>query len=258
MKKTTIIEVEKISPKRAVLIEGLPGLGLVGKIASEYLVKQLNARKVAELYSPHFAYYVLVNNEGSLRLLRLEFYYWNNSEGDNDLILLTGDCQAQTIEGQYEVADAIFDYAKGHNVDLIITLGGYQREIKDTPRVFASATKREVLEKALKLGAKSSPSGSPIIGAAGILVGLAKFKEIDALCLLAETQGNRPDPKAAKSLLNLLAEMLHLTIDLSDLEREISKYEQMEKRIRRIQEQRRILERKRQKTGEEEKIFYIG
>ena len=258
MKKTTIIEVEKISPKRAVLIEGLPGLGLVGKIASEYLVKQLNARKVAELYSPHFAYYVLVNNEGSLRLLRLEFYYWNNSEGDNDLILLTGDCQAQTIEGQYEVADAIFDYVKKNNIDLIITLGGYQKEVKDKPRVFASATRREILEEALKLGAKSSPSGSPIIGAAGILVGLAKLKEIDALCLLAETHGHRPDPKAAKSLLNLLAEMLHLTIDLSDLEKEISRYEEIEKRMMRIQEQRRLLERRRRKMGEEEKISYIS
>jgi len=258
MKKTTIIEIEKISPKKAILIEGLPGLGLVGKIASEYLVKQLNARKAAELYSPHFAYYVLVDDEGSLRLLRLEFYYWSNSEGDNDLILLTGDCQAQTIEGQYEVADAIFDYARKNNVGLIITLGGYQKEVKDKPEVFASATGREILERAIKLGAKSSPSGSPIIGAAGILVGLARFKGVDALCLLAETYGHRPDPKAAKSLLNLLAEMLNLRIDLSDLEKEISRYEQMEERIRRIQEQRRILERRRQKTEAEEKIFYIS
>jgi len=257
MKKTTIIEIEKISPKKAILIEGLPGLGLVGKIASEYLVKQLNAKKVAELYSPHFAYYVLVDDEGSLRLLRLEFYYWNNSEGD-DLILLTGDCQAQTIEGQYEVADAIFDYVRKNNVGLIITLGGYQKEAKDRPKVFASATGQEILERAIKLGAKSSPSGGPIIGAAGILVGLAKFKGVDALCLLAETSGHRPDPKAAKSLLNLLAEMLNLRIDLSDLEREISRYEQIEERIRRIQEQRRILERGRQKTEGEEKIFYIS
>jgi len=258
MKRTTIIEIEKISPKKTVLIEGLPGLGLVGKIALEYLVKQLNAKKVAELYSPHFAYYVPVDDEGILRLLRLEFYYWSNSKRDDDLILLTGDCQAQTIEGQYEVADAIFDYAKKNNVGLIITLGGYQKDAKDKPQVFASATRREVLEKALKLGAKSSPSGSPIIGAAGILVGLAKFKEVDALCLLAETQGHRPDPKAAKNLLNLLAEMLQLSLDLSDLEREISRYEEIEERIRRIQEQRRILERRGHKTVEEEKIFYIS
>ena len=258
MRKTTIIEIEKISPKKAVLIEGLPGLGLVGKIASEFLIKQLNARKVAELYSPHFAHYVMVDSEGSLRLLRSESYYWSNSEGDYDLILLTGDCQAQTIEGQYEVADAIFGYATKNNVGLIITLGGYQKEVRGEPQIFASATNRELLERAMELGAKSSPSGSPIIGAAGILVGLAKFKGIDALCLLAETYGHRPDPRASKSLLNLLAEMLHFNIDFSDLEREISRYEEIEERVRRMQEQRRMIERKRQKAEEEEKIFYIG
>jgi hypothetical protein len=258
MRKTTIVEIEEIDPKRAVLIEGLPGLGLVGKIASEYLVKELNAKKVAELHSPHFAHYVLVDGDGCLRILRLEFHYWRRDEAGNDLLLLTGDCQAQTIEGQYEVADVIFDYARRKNVNLIITLGGYQREVKGKPQVFASATDREVLEAAIRLGAKSSPSGSPIIGAAGVIAGLAKFKGIDALCLLAETYGHRPDPKAAKSLLSLLTEMLNLDIDLSDLEREISRYEQIEERIRRLQEQRRVLERRRQRAEEEEKIFYIG
>ncbi|KYH42740.1 MAG: 3-isopropylmalate dehydratase [Candidatus Bathyarchaeota archaeon B63] len=257
MRETKIMEIEEITPERAVLIEGLPGLGLVGKIASEYLVKKLNARRVAELYSPHFAHYVLVDGDGCLRILRLEFYYWRGEEAGNDLLLLTGDCQAQTIEGQYEVASLIFDYAEKKNVNLIITLGGYQRDVKGKPRVFASATGRDILEAAERLGAKSSPSGSPIIGAAGILAGLAKFRGIDALCLLAETQGHRPDPKAAKSLLSLLAEMLNLDMDLSDLEREISMYERIEEKIRRLQGQRRALERKGRREGEE-KIFYIS
>ena len=257
MRKTTIIELEKIDPKRPILIEGLPGLGLVGKITLEYLIKQLNARKVAELYSPHFAHCVLVDNDGSLRLLRLEFYYWSNTEMDSDLILLTGDCQAQTIEGQYEVANVIFDYAEKNNVGLIITLGGYRKEVKGKPQVFASSTNQEMLDRIMKLGAKNAPSESPIIGAVGITAGLAKFKGIDAVCLLAETYGDRPDPKAAMSLLNILMKMLHLNVDLLDLEKEISRYEELEEKIIKMQEQR-ILEKKKQKTGEEEKIFYIG
>ncbi|MEM2539346.1 MAG: PAC2 family protein, partial [Candidatus Bathyarchaeia archaeon] len=60
MKKTVIIEKEEVELKNPILIEGLPGLGMVGKIAVKYLIKQLKARKFAELYSPHFAYYVLV------------------------------------------------------------------------------------------------------------------------------------------------------------------------------------------------------
>ena len=257
MKKTVILEIEKINPERAVLIEGLPGLGLVGKIASEYLIKQLKARKVAELYSPHFAHFVIVDDEGSLRLLRLEFYYWRGEETNRDFIFLTGDCQAQTVEGQYEVAGAIFNYAREKNVDLIITLGGYQREFVDEPQIFASATNKRLLEDVMKFGVKNSPPGSPIIGVAGILVGLSGFNDVDALCLLAETRGYRPDPKASKSLLNLLSKMFKFNIDLSDLESEIARYEKMEERIRMIERRGRATEEARRAEGTE-KIFYIG
>ena len=257
MRKTTIFECKEVKPEKAVLIEGLPGLGLVGKIASEYLIKQLNAVKIAELYSPYFPYYVMIDENGKINLLKLEFYYWRNNEENQDLILLTGDCQAQTVEGQYEVAEAILDYAEKKNVRLIITLGGYQKEVRGEPKIFASATSREILKTVVRLGAKSKFSGSPIVGIAGILAGLAKFRGINALCLLAETQGHRPDPRASKSLLSLLSKMLKFKIDFLDLEKEISKYEELEKRIRQIQEQR-IVKRRRQKVEDTEKIFYIG
>ncbi len=75
MKETYIKEFEQIEPNNPVLIEGLPGLGLVGKIAIRYLIKQLNAKRIAHLYSPHFPYFVLVNKKGNVRLLRGTFYY---------------------------------------------------------------------------------------------------------------------------------------------------------------------------------------
>jgi uncharacterized protein (TIGR00162 family) len=257
MKETIIIEKEKAELNKPVLIEGLPGLGLVGKIAIEYLAKQLKAKKIAELYSPHFAYYVLVNSKGSVRLLRSEFYYWKNETGKNDLILLTGDTQPQTIEGQYEVADAILDFASRNEVEMIVTIGGYRKEVKDEPRILASATSQAVLDKASEAGAENSPSGGPIVGTAGLLVGLAKFKETDAVCLLVETPGYLPDPRAAKSILNVLMRMLDFKVDLSGLDKEISKSEQIEERMKKIEEQRRISEKRRRKI-EEEKVSYIS
>ncbi len=64
MKTTYIKELKSIEANNPILIEGLPGLGLVGKIAMRYLIKQLNAQKFAYLYSPHFPYFVLVNQKG--------------------------------------------------------------------------------------------------------------------------------------------------------------------------------------------------
>ncbi|MBS7606320.1 MAG: proteasome assembly chaperone family protein [Candidatus Bathyarchaeia archaeon] len=257
MKKTIILEKEEIELKNPILIEGLPGLGMVGRIAVKYLIRQFKARKFAELYSPHFAYYVLVDEKGNINLLKNEFYYWKNDLGENDLILLTGDSQAQTIEGQYEVADATIEFAKKKGVKLVITIGGYRKDVVGTPQVFVSATSPETLKKALDAGAISSPPGSPIVGAAGLLLGLAKFRGIEGICLLGETPGYIPDPRAAKSVLSILMGMLNLRLDLTDLDREIERIAQIEEQMRRIEEQRRMAEREIRKM-EEEKISYIG
>jgi len=252
-----IVEKRKVELKNPVLIEGLPGLGLVGKIATEYLIKQLGAEKIAELYSPHFAYYIIVDQKGEVRLLRLSFYYWRNEKGENDFILLTGDSQAQTIQGQYEVAGEILDFIIKKCVKLIITIGGYRKEVEGTPQVFASATSPNLLKKALKAGAKESPPGNPIVGTAGLLLGLAKFRDLDALCLLAETPGYLPDQRAAKSVINVIMKMLNFTVDLSGLEKEIHKSMQIEERMKKLEEQMRNSAKIRKKV-EEEKISYIS
>lgn len=130
MKETFIKELAKVELNSPILIEGLPGLGLVGKIATRYLVRKLGAEKFAYLYSPHFPYFVLVGKKGSVRLLRGTFYCWKNKGGKNDVMFFTGDSQAQTIEGQYEISDRILEFAKQQDVKMIITIGGYRMEAK--------------------------------------------------------------------------------------------------------------------------------
>ena len=141
------------------------------------MIKQLKPKKVAYLYSPHFPYFVLVNKKGNVRLLSGVFYYYKNPNG-NDLILFTGDSQSQTIEGQYEIADQILNFSEKHNVKTIATIGGYRMEPKEKPKVFIAATSHEILQKAINAGAILSTSGSPIVGTAGLILGLAKFKKI--------------------------------------------------------------------------------
>lgn len=257
MKETVVKELVKTELNKPVLIEGLPGLGLVGKIAVRYLVKQLKAEKLGYLYSPHFPYFVLVNKKGSVRLLRGTFYFWKNAKDKNDLILFTGDSQAQTIEGQYEISDCILDFAKQHGVEMIITIGGYRVEAKGKPKVIAASTTPELLNKALNAGAIISPIGSPIVGTAGLILGLARFKKISALCLLGETRGYLPDPMAAKSVLEVLQTILGLNVDLTGLDEEISKAEKMVTRLQKIEAQR-VLQAEEMKKEEDKKITYIS
>lgn len=257
MKETYIKEIKKVDLKDPILIEGLPGLGLVGKITIRYLIKRLEAKKFAYLYSPHFPYYVLVNKKGSVRLLRGTFYYWKNKKEKNDIILFTGDSQSQTIEGQYEIAESMLNFSKKHKVKTIATIGGYRKEIKEKPQVYVAATTQNLLDQALCAGAKVGKSGSPIVGTAGLILGLAGFKKIEALCLLGETRGYMPDPLAAKSVLEVLRSAFSFELDLDGLDEEIAKAETMVTRLQQIEE-KRVLQAEETRKEEGKKTTYIS
>jgi uncharacterized protein (TIGR00162 family) len=257
MKETFIEKLAEVKPKNPVLIEGLPGLGLVGKIATRYLIKHLKAQKFAHLYSPHFPYFVLVSKKGSVRLLRGTFHFWKNQNAKNDLMFFTGDSQAQTIEGQYEISDCILNFARKHNVRTIVTVGGYRMEVKDKPKVIAVATNPKLLNRALKAEAVVSSMGSPIVGTAGLILGLACFHRVDALCLLGETRGYLPDPGAAKSVLEVLQVLFGIDVDLADLDGEILKANKMVKRLQKIEE-KRALQFEEIKKEQDKKMTYIS
>jgi len=257
MKKTVIKELKRIELTNPILLEGFPGLGMVGNIATQYLARQLKAQKLATLYSPYFPYHVLVNKKGGARLLRGEFYFWKNEIGENDLIFLTGDSQAQTIEGQFEVANSILDYAEKKKVKTVITIGGYRNEVEDSPKVVAVSTNPALFEMALKAKAISSEAGTPIVGTAGLLIGLAKFRNMDALCLLGETRGYLPDPKTAKSIIETLQGIIDIEVDLAGLDKEIERSKEILDRMREI-EKRRVKYVQKMRRVEEERITYIS
>jgi len=257
MKTTVIKELTNVELKNPILVEGFPGLGMVGSIATNYLVKQLKAKKLAVLYSPHFPYHVLVDKKGSARLLRGELYFWKNETGENDFIFLTGDSQAQTIEGQFEVANSILDFAEKKNVEAILTIGGYRNEVEGTPKVVAVSTNPVLLERAMKAKALSSEAGTPIVGTAGLLLGLAKFRKLDAICLLGETRGYLPDPRTAKSVIAVLQGLLGIAVDLKGLDAEIERSKEILGRMQDI-EKRRVKYMQKMRSVEEERITYIS
>ena len=257
MKTTVIKELANVELKNPILVEGFPGLGMVGSIATKYLIQQLKAQKLAVLHSPHFPYHVVVDKKGGARLLRGEFYFLKNETGENDFIFLTGDSQSQTIEGQFEVANSILDFAEKKKVKLVITIGGYRNEVEGTPNVVAVSTNPVLLEKALNAKAVSSEAGTPIVGTAGLLLGLAKFRRMAAVCLLGETRGYLPDPKTAKTVIEILQGLLGLDVDLKGLDEEIERSKEILDKMQDI-EKRRVKYMQKMRRVEEERITYIS
>lgn len=222
----------KLRFREPILIEGLPGIGLVGKLAAEHLVRELKAEKIAEIYSPHFPHQVLMKRNGTLRMLKNKVFAWRNPKKGNDLLILVGDVQAVTSEAQYEVCDKILRFFEKLKGRMIYTLGGYGvGKTVEKPRVFGSATHKELIPPLEKHGVIFGQTNGSIIGAAGLLLGLGKLRGMRGVCLMGETHGGYVDARSAQAVLETLTRILDIKVSMAKLEERAKESERFMKRM---------------------------
>ncbi|RLJ06431.1 MAG: proteasome assembly chaperone family protein [Candidatus Aenigmatarchaeota archaeon] len=262
---TKITEFKKPKLNNPILIEGLPGVGNIGRVAVGYLLDELKAEKFAQLYSKHFFPFVVLQDENLIHLLKNEFYYWKaEKKGQRDLVFLVGDCQSLSPQGHYEIIEKILDYAQGFGVKEIYTVGGMATgEIEEKPEVIGAVTHKELLKKYDGYGIKfeAGKKIGYIVGAAGLLLGLGAERGMKGMCLLGETSGFPivTDPKAAEVVLESLTKILNVEIDMTKLERKVKEMEKFIKKIEELQKKAltQIEKHEPSETGKEQ-LRYIG
>ena len=231
MKETTIVVHKKIKMKKPVLIEGLPGIGLVGKLAADHLIKERKAVKIATIYSPHFPHQVIMRKSGVLRMVRLKIYHAPAAK--HDLLFLVGDVQPITSEAQYEVNGKILDFFQAQGGKLIVTLGGYGTGKRvDVPKVYGACTHKRLVPEYSKYNIIFGETKGSIVGAAGLLLGLGRLRGMHGLCLMGETHGSYVDPRSASATCEALGRLLGMKFDLEALK---AKIEQGEKFIKKME-----------------------
>jgi len=251
VKETTVIQLKDVKLERPIMVEGLPGVGHVGKLVAEHMVEELNAEKIIEIYSPHFPPQVLVADDGTVKLVRNEVY----ADRKHNLLLLIGDYQSVTSDGHYELTEVYLDIAEKHEVKRIYTLGGYGiGQLIDKPRVLGAANKPELVDEMKKYGVqfKENEPGGGIIGASGLMLGLGKLRGIEAVCLMGETSGYLVDPNSAQAVLKVLSKILGIEIDMGALE---SRAKDMEKIVAKLREMEKA---QLKPLAAEEDLRYIG
>jgi uncharacterized protein (TIGR00162 family) len=215
----------KIKLKNPILICGLPDSGFVGKICSYHFIKGIKAIKFAELYSAFLPAQVIVNENGTIDPLKFEFFY---KKGKNDLIIFTGDVQAETAEGQYNISNAVLKFIKNYNCTKVYALGAFVTpNPSDPPKVYGTARSNESLKQLTEYGIKKMKKGN-IIGMNGLLFALADKFGLEGFGIYSETPGDYPDVKAAKQLIKIISKITELKPDLRELNRE-------EKRLKSLQ-----------------------
>ena len=195
--------------EKPIFVEGLPGFGNVGKIAAQLLIEYTRAKVFAELYSPSFPDYVIVNKDGTCRPPRYEFHAASTEK--NQFIILTGDSQPslEDLLAHYDLCDEILDFAEKHGCRFIVTMGGVPTP-QSGSKVYVAATSEKLALENVDKGAAIYGRGR-IMGATGLLLGLAKKRGWKGICLLGATTGIRADRESALSVFKFLNKTLEQT-----------------------------------------------
>jgi uncharacterized protein (TIGR00162 family) len=234
MQKTTIKLRKAKVGKSPVAIVGMPGIGNVGKLVAEHLRRELKAKRVGTIYSPHFPHQAVMMKSGRLRLVS-NTVYWAKSKGKNpDIIIITGDVQAVTPEGQYEVNSMIFRLLhEKFKCGFIYTIGGYTtgEGIPQTRRVFGNATTSAVISKFKNTKIIFGQSKGLIWGSAGLIPAFARIEKVDAACIMGETAMLEIDAAAAKVVIEELTKILGVKVGTNNLDKIIKKTDELLKQM---------------------------
>ena len=252
-----IKKLSKVKITNPILIEGLPGMGNVGKIAIDFIIESLKAKKIYEIYSYSYPS-VFVNEDNLVELPVIEVYH--KKVGNKSLLLLAGDIQPMDEESCYEFCEQVLDMFQSFRGKEIITLGGIGlQKIPKNPKVYCTANTKNIISKYKVNGVSNDIYGvvGSIIGVSGLLLGLASQRKISAVSLLAETfhHPSHMGIKEAKEVLRALNKSLNLNLDLNKLNTEAMG---IEKDLKLKSKEFKNLSKQLQRSSLSEDINYIG
>ncbi len=206
------------------LLATWPGVGNVAMIIANYLTTHLNFKELAEIVPEAFFDPTGVLVEDSIieepQFPQSKFYYRKAEKGGGqDLILFTGD--DQPAGRGYEFAHCVLDVALRFRVKRVYTCAAALTHIHHTeqPKVWGVATNQTMVPELKKLNLKQK-GNLQIAGMNGLLLGVAKEREIDGMCLLGEVPmyaSRMANPMAALAVLRTLSKMLGIEVDLKEL-----------------------------------------
>jgi len=217
--------------KKPILIEGLPGIGNVGKVAVDFMIDELKAKKLYDVFSYTFPHSVFVNEENLVSLPQISIYYKQFKGKRNDILLLAGDIQPIDEVAYYEFTEKILDIFEKFNGKEIITLGGIGlATVPKKPKIYCTGNSKEIVNRyknRTKVDDKLYGVVGPIIGVSGLLLGMAEKRNIKAISFLAETFGHPLylGINGAREIIKILDKKLELKVNIKKLEKEIDEAE---------------------------------
>ena len=230
-----IILDKKVNLKDYTLIEGFPGIGLVGTIAAGYIIEKRKMEPIGHIYSDKFppmtsihqgkAYFparIYKDSTHKICVLLAEFLIPNNVV--------------------YEVSNEIMKFAKQNKIKQIISLAGMTSAVQTddiSKKIFGIASDDKML-KFLKSKKVNIINEGVTTGVSGVTLAQCSVLNFPAASLLAESKAGEPDPRSSIELIKRLEDIVGLKVDTVDLLKEAEKIEKnMGQMMSRVKKMRR-------------------
>ncbi|MGQ9551918.1 MAG: proteasome assembly chaperone family protein [Candidatus Bathycorpusculaceae bacterium] len=218
-----IIE-KKTIPSGAIMLQGLPDVGLVGLIATSHVISKLGLSEMAFLDSEILPP-VAVLHEG-LPCSPVRVF------GNKELVALISEVviPAEVLQ---PIMQGIVEWAQSKEMKMVLSLGGIpmpNRQDITEPKVFGLASNRVLLGMLRDKGVEIMEEGF-IVGPHALLMRYCIKSNVPAISLLSQAFYNYPDPEAAAATIKELSKIVDVQVDVSEL---LEKGEEIRLRLRDI------------------------
>jgi len=222
----------KERPKNPIIIEGFPGFGFVSTIATEFLIKHLDAKRIGKISSTKLTPMVAIHNSEIVD--PLEVYY----DKKNNIIILRA--LANISGAEWEIAEMLIELAKKLKAKEVIGIEGVASEsLGKESKVYYFTNQKKAKFEQMKV---DTFKNGVVVGVTGVL--LLKEKEIPLSCVFVDANPAMPDSRAAGEVVKVLDNYLGLKVDYKPLmkaaEEFESKLKQLMGHVKKTTEQKQI------------------
>jgi len=221
--KTDCCKIASENIEDAIILEGSPGVGLIGNIVGWLLVDNLKMREIGYIESKYFPPLAVLYHGVTLHPFRIY-------EGEGLVLFLSDFIVPPNVV--FDMTKAIVDWMDKNNSKEVITFNSAIVREKINPAA-AVANSKESLDKLKEKNIPILKMGN-LNGISGTLLTQAAIKNIPGTCILAETLTQYPDPRAAAEVVQSLNTLIDIDIDYKPL---LQEAENIESRLKKLAEE---------------------
>ncbi len=207
--------VEKPKLKNPSIIEGFPGIGMIGTIATSFLAEKLNMKLIGYFSSPHFPPIAAIHDYVPVSPARIY------ASEEHDLVVIFSELviPAQLV---ISLSEKIIEFAETYKAKAIYSFAGIASPQPDD-KMYAIASTKKLVEEMRKQNFELVKEGATQ-GVSGVLIAecaAAKFPAVNFMCQTAAPL----DPRHAAKLLDKVMPMIGVNVDTKSLVAEAEKVE---------------------------------